>query len=208
MNSSISVYAGKDARQIIAERGLCAADFEVVAGASGGPKWFTLFGLDKYLFGDFFADRQSPLHTIGSSAGAWRMACLAQKDPVAAISRLAQYYSNETYSTKPDRHEITAKAVTMLDKVIDAQGVSEIIENPLIQSHFLVAKAKGLNSSDNALLQSVGLATAALANSFSRKNITTFFERFVFHSQQPYFEKSFFKFDDLPTNTARSRLTT
>ncbi|MGB0496354.1 MAG: patatin-like phospholipase family protein, partial [Kangiellaceae bacterium] len=85
MTSSISIYAGKTALKEIKQNGLSAEQFQMMAGASGGPKWFTLFGLDKYIFGEFFKNRQKPLYTIGSSAGAWRMACFAQKDPVTAI---------------------------------------------------------------------------------------------------------------------------
>jgi murein DD-endopeptidase MepM/ murein hydrolase activator NlpD len=52
-----------------------------------------LFGLDKYIFGDFFKDRTTTLDLIGSSAGAFRFAALSQKDPVAGITRLANIYA-------------------------------------------------------------------------------------------------------------------
>jgi hypothetical protein len=182
MSSSISVYAGKTALKEISKNGLSSQQIKVMAGASGGPKWFTLFGLDKYLFGEFFKDRQQVLHTIGSSAGSWRLACLAQKDPVAAISRLAHFYSNERYSKRASTNEISDKADILLKKVLAESGAKEIVENPIIQSHFIVARAKGLAASENRLVQLLGLITAAGFNATSANSLKLFFERFVFHS--------------------------
>ncbi|TQV73737.1 patatin-like phospholipase family protein [Aliikangiella marina] len=200
MTSAIEIYVGKTAKQKLLAEGLKPDHFDVVAGASGGPKWFTLFGLDKYLFGEFFANRDKPIYTIGSSAGSWRMACFAQKDPVAAIERLAHYYSTETYSEKPDVHEISDKAHLLLEKVLGETGAEEIATNPIIQSHFIVAKAKGLNASENKYVQLLGLITAATANIFSRNTIQHFFDRYIFHTQNEHFSKSYFQFSDLPTH--------
>ena len=94
----IDIYAGKTAAKIINEQGFKPELFTSFLGASGGPKWFTLFGLDKYIFGEFFKHRTQPLNLIGSSAGAFRSACFAQNDPVAAIKRLAKSYSQTRYS--------------------------------------------------------------------------------------------------------------
>ncbi len=197
--SSISIYAGEKALQQIQENGVHQSMFDVMAGASGGPKWFTLFGLDYYLFGEFFAQRKSPIYTIGSSAGAWRMACFAQEDPVGAIKRLAQHYSKETYSKKPDAQEISDKATQMLDKVLGTTGEEEIANSQLVQSHFIVARAKGFNRSENKLIQSLGLTHAAASNAISREKITKHFDRVIFYTRNNKFASSHFQFDDMPT---------
>lgn len=182
MTTSISVYAGKTALEEIKKNGLSSQQIKVMAGASGGPKWFTLFGLDKYLFGEFFKNRKEILHTIGSSAGSWRLACLAQKDPVAAISRLAHYYSNERYSKRASTAEISDKADILLKKVLGESGAKEIVENLVVQSHFIVARAKGLAASENRLAQLLGLLSAAGFNAASASSLKLFFERYIFHS--------------------------
>ena len=197
--SSIDIYAGPKALEKRKSEGLHQEMFDVMAGASGGPKWFTLFGLDCYLFGEFFANRQTPIKTIGSSAGSWRMACFAQEDPVGAIERLARYYSKETYSEKPDIHEISDKAIQMLDKVLGTTGEEEIANSASVQSHFIVARAKGLNQSENKAIQLTGLLTAAAKNAWSRHKLQNHFERFVFYTKNTTFSKSHFQFDDLPT---------
>jgi len=201
MSSSISLFAGKTALTEIKKHGLSQSQIQAVAGASGGPKWFTLFGLDKYLFGEFFGSRKEILHTIGSSAGSWRLACFAQKNPVAAISRLAEFYANERYSEKPSVDEISDKADILLSKVLGEHGAQEIAENSLIQSHFIVARSKGLTKSENKLLQMSGLIGAASLNAISKKSLHLSFQRYVFFNQQgnPKFNQSYFKFAEKST---------
>src|SRR3712207_9106464 len=68
MTSSLTLLAGPDALRWIRGRGLRAEDVDVVPGASGGPKWLVLAGLDRWLFGAFLqAPRERALHLIGSS---------------------------------------------------------------------------------------------------------------------------------------------
>jgi hypothetical protein len=182
MSPSLTLYAGPTALKSIQENGINADLFEVFAGAAGGPKWFTLHGLDQYLFEDFLPQKKQPLYTIGSSAGAWRISCLAQKQPKKAIDRLAEKYSIESYTEKPDAAEISAGARVMLDYVIGENGASEVINNPNIQTHLVTNRCKALLSSEQPLLQMMGLATSAFANLISRSTLQYFFERVVFHS--------------------------
>ena len=86
MYSALTLRAGPDALRLVRERGLRAQDVDIIPGASGGAKWLALAGLDRFLFGEFLQQpREKPVHLIGSSIGSWRMACLAQRDPVAAL---------------------------------------------------------------------------------------------------------------------------
>jgi len=53
MTSSLTLLAGPDALRRIRERGLSADDIDILPGASGGPKWLVLAGLDQVLFREF-----------------------------------------------------------------------------------------------------------------------------------------------------------
>jgi hypothetical protein len=177
----IDIYAGKTAAKIINEQGFKPELFTSFLGASGGPKWFTLFGLDKYIFGEFFKHRTQPLNLIGSSAGAFRSACFAQNDPVAAIKRLAKSYSQTRYSSnKPTPAEITLKARALLDDVFGDNGVTEIINNPLFKAHFIVAKSNGFIASEHKLIQLLGLSKSYMLNRVNRKLLGGQYERFIF----------------------------
>ncbi|WP_259401991.1 patatin-like phospholipase family protein [Pseudoalteromonas sp. SG41-1] len=144
---------------------------------------FTLFGLDKYIFGEFFKNRSSQLNLIGSSAGAFRSACFSQNDPVAAIERLAKSYSQTRYSSnKPTPNEITTKARALLEDVFGDNGVTEIINNPVFKAHFIVAKSNGLVASELKALQLLGLTKSYLSNRVNRRFLTTQYERVIFQA--------------------------
>ena len=142
----LDIYAGKNALKTIQEQGFKQELFANFLGASGGPKWFILFALDKYIFGDFFKGRTTELNLIGSSAGAFRAAALTQNDPIQAIERLAHTYANTVYSDKPTPQEISAQAVNIVDQLFAENGAYEVINNPIFKAHFLVAKCNGLTA--------------------------------------------------------------
>ena len=103
-----------------------------------------LYGLDRFLFGEYFANREKPLMTLGSSAGAWRLSCLGTAAPLRAIDELAARYSRETYSAQPTVEEITEKMHSMLSAALGSSGAAEIAANLLIQTHIVADRCKGL----------------------------------------------------------------
>ncbi|MEP1383593.1 MAG: patatin-like phospholipase family protein [Paraglaciecola sp.] len=178
--SLLNIYAGKHALSRIKREGFHPGLFDYMLGASGGPKWFVLAGLDRYIFSEFFKGRTKPIDIIGSSAGAFRFACFAQQDPVSAINRLAQRYSTTTYSDKPTAKEITDKGTALLDYVLGNTGVQEIVNNPIVKAHFIVAKCKGLTQFETKSLQLTGLIASAGANAITRRWLNKFYQRYVF----------------------------
>ena len=187
-NLMIDIYAGKTALKTLQDKGFTQDLFTSFLCASGGPKWFTLFGLDKYLFRDFFKDRTEPLNIIGSSAGAFRAACFAQKDQVAALERLAKNYAETVYTGKVTPSTITESAREMLDMVFDRHGVREVMTNPIFKAHFIVARSKGLGASENKLIQAAGMLSSYLLNRVSRKLLTRQFDRYIFQPRDSTFD--------------------
>ena len=176
----LEIYAGQKALQVIKTEGFKQELFTSFLGASGGPKWFTLFELDKYIFGEFFKHRNTELNLIGSSAGAFRAACFTQNDPISAITRMAKSYSETVYSEKADRKEITEKAYELVDYMLGKSGIDEILNNRTFKAHFLVNRANGLVASENKLLQSAGLLKSYLFNRVDRKLLRSQYQRLVF----------------------------
>jgi len=64
----------------------------VVPAAAGGPKGLVLGPLDRFIFGDWLASSSQPVHLVGASIGAWRMATACLNDPVQAFQRLESDY--------------------------------------------------------------------------------------------------------------------
>lgn len=193
----LEIYAGKTALKTLQQEGFKQELFSSFLGASGGPKWFALYGLDKYVFGQFFQNRQTELNLIGSSAGAFRAACFAQKDPVASITRMAESYSETVYSKSAKPEEITRKAIELLDYVLGENGVEEIIQNKIYKTHFLVNKMNGFVASDNNITLLLGLIKSTVRNRIDRKLLRDQYERYVFKS--PSSNLKFYDYCDFQT---------
>ncbi len=176
----LEVYAGPIARQQIIEHGFTPDLFSTFTGASGGPKWFVLYGLDRFLFGEFFKNRQSVLNLVGSSAGAFRAACFAQRTPLPALDILTDRYINTVYPRFASPAEVTASVRLLLDDLFAGSAVTEVLENPLFKLHMIVAKCSGLVASENRLLQGIGLIDSSRSNRRSRSLLAKRFIRYVF----------------------------
>lgn len=168
-----------------------------MVGASGGPKWFVLYGLDRFLFGEFFSSRPDSLVTLGSSAGAWRLCCLATADPVAAIDRLATLYSEQRYSADPSPREVTEQARIMLQAVLGNTGAAEIVNNRRFATHIAVDRGRGPASSRRSALQALTIALSAAANAVSRASLSWFYQRTLFTSMGD--ETPYGNLDDIDT---------
>ena len=199
MQSSLTLRAGPEALRIVRERGLRAEDMDIIPGASGGAKWLSLGGLDRYLFGEFLqVPRDRPLHLIGSSIGSWRMACLAQRDPVAALERGHHAYIYEQrYTRKPSTREVTEVLGRALDLLLGPTGVDEILSHPWARMHVITAEGRGLAASERRLLIAASLAVAAAANVVSRRTLALQMRRYIFHSAGD--STPFAHLSDLPT---------
>lgn len=182
MSSPLRVLAGSTALAHIKQHGLHADDINVLVGASGGPKWFCLFGLDQYLLGTFFNKRTKPLHLLGSSAGAWRFACYAQQDSVAASARFAKAYSEICFPKDADIRLITQISQAVIDDILpSAAHIQQVLTHPVMKLNLIVDRARGLNKSHNKLLQGSGLLLTAGANLLNRRLLRHFYQRIHFH---------------------------
>lgn len=180
MEDLIQVRAGAKAYQHVQERGLKQADVKMLLGASGGPKWFVLQGIDRFLLGEFFKDRQQPLDLLGTSAGAWRFAAAGQKDMVAASDLFAQLYSTQTYSAKPSVDEITTEAKKLLHQYVPDDVLPGMLKQNVFRHHIIAVKCRGLAASDGKA-QIAGLLSSAMANGMRRRWLGRSFERVIFH---------------------------
>ncbi len=199
MASSLSMRAGPRALAIIRERGLRLEDVDVFPGASGGAKWLSIAGLDRFLFGEFLqGHRERPLHLIGSSIGSWRIACLAQRDPIAALDRGHDgYIYQQRYSGRPRPPEVTRVLTSILDSMLGANGIEEILTHPWARLHVITALGVGLAGRERGRTLSVSIAIAALANAVSRRSLSLQMKRHVFHSAGS--DTPFLNLSDLPT---------
>jgi hypothetical protein len=184
--ASLEILAGPQALQAVRERGLRAEDVAVVPGASGGPKWFVLYGLDRALYGEFFRQEAVSVSLVGSSSGSWRFACAAQTSPLDALERFAESYVAQRYPRNPPPSLVTRTAMDTLREVLDDTGVGEILGNDGRRLHMVAARLRGAGARSGRRGQMARLAAAATTNIVSRRAIGAFAERVVFHvGEQP-----------------------
>lgn len=173
--------AGPGAFDMIRRDGFGIDRIGTVAGASGGAKWLVLSQLDRAILSTLLPGLRRPVHTIATSIGAWRFACYAQSDPLAAIDRFEEAYIEQSYSASPDIHEITAKSREILRVALGEHGVSEILGHPVLRSHILAVRARHAAASESRPLLMTSLFAAAGLNAVSRRSLALFFERALFY---------------------------
>lgn len=183
MSKALALYAGRTALAQIKEQGISQEQFKLMVGASGGPKWFVLAGLDRYFCGEFLKNRNKPIYTLGSSAGAWRFSCYAQQDPYAAINRLIDGYSHLVYPKDAKTKQVTEQSEWLLNHVLDADGRHQIVDNSVVKNTIIVAKSLGLTRFEPKLLQLPGLLASAMANKIDRRKLGQYYQRVIFSSE-------------------------
>lgn len=184
------IYAGREALAHIKQQGLKNEDVSMLLGASSGPKWLVLHGFDQFLL-TAMKQRQQPLDLLGTSAGAWRMACYAQQDSLAAHQRLTDAYIEQSYSAKPSGDEILSSCRNMVNKMLGPLGAEEILKHPSSRLHLITTQCHGLAAKQSRLWQGLGFVVAALGNLISRKSLGLHFTRIVMHhpAQKPPLER-------------------
>lgn len=181
LRNVLTVRAGARARRVLMEHGFRPELFTSVIGASGGPKWLSLYGIDQVLARRFFPGRR-PIALLGSSAGAWRHACLAQRQPEAAVDRFLEAYLEQRYSRSPTPGEVSHQAALILDHVLGPTGAADIVARQDLLTHVLTVRCRGLCAREPKLPQTLGLGLAASMNALSRRTLGLHFERVLFHT--------------------------
>jgi hypothetical protein len=109
---ALRIYAGPKRAGTSNSTACSPADIGVVPGAAGGPKGLILGALDRFIFGDWLAKTDHPVHLVGASIGAWRMATACLNDPAAGFARLERDYIHQHYELQPGQKRPTADFVS------------------------------------------------------------------------------------------------
>ncbi|MFH1153356.1 MAG: patatin-like phospholipase family protein [Pseudomonadota bacterium] len=205
MSPYLNFYGGRQAISVINDQGLSPQSVRVVAGAAGGPKWLVLGSMDKMLFSTWFAGRSKPLFLLGSSAGSWRFAAAAQKNPGQALERLRQAYIEQWYSSRPSPRDITRECNRIFRRFLDPDGVAQILGNPVLRLNILAVRSLGPVGSETRSVQAAGLVAAAMANAVKRDLLKFFFHRVLFYQSKdrpPFFGMNRFPIHHVPLSEA------
>lgn len=181
---ALALHAGPEARARLLGEGLHPGLFDVLVGASGGAKWLVLSALDQQLFPWLLRDRTRPLACVGSSIGAWRHLCLAQADPAAATARLRDAYIDQSYEDGAGTGDVSRVSRAILQEVLGEAGAQQVVAHPLVQTHVLAVRARGLWRSASATGLIAATTGTAFSNLLARRALGPWVERHCFHSGQ------------------------
>ena len=184
---ALRIYVGPKARQHLEKNGLQPHDIGVVPGAAGGPKGLILGALDRFIFGDWLTQSTQPVHLVGASIGAWRMATACLNAPVTAFNRLEHDYIHQHYALQPGQKRPTADFVSeQFGKSLAdfyAGRVAEVLVHPRYKLHIVTSRGRHLLGREHKVATPLGYLGAFLTNSLHRKAMGAWLERVVFSSQ-------------------------
>lgn len=180
--TALRLIAGQTAKSRIEAEGLTPDLVRMVVGASGGPKWLVLAGLDRFLFGSWLPQNEGAIDLVGSSIGAWRMCVAAHPEPAAAFERFISSYFEYRYVKGESAASITRNSYALLDRVFKREDAEKIVANTVRRLHIVAVRARGLAGRNFFPAQAVGLLGAALRNRINRDSLGHVFDRAVFHT--------------------------
>jgi hypothetical protein len=183
---ALQLYAGPQARAHVRAHGLSAADVGVMPAAAGGPKGLLLGRLDRFIFGEWLPQSTQPVHLVGASIGAWRMATACLDAPVAGLERLERDYIAQHYEIPPGRTRVSPDQVSAAfgQSLQSFYGgrVHEVLHHPRYRLHVLASRGRHWLGRETPWRSTTGYAAAFLTNLVRRRAMGFWLERVVFSS--------------------------
>jgi len=195
---ALVVHAGPRAREHLRQHGLRAADVRVIAAAAGGPKGLVLNPLDRFMFGRWLEGAQ-PVHLLGASIGAWRMAVACATDPAAALAELAEDYVEQRYEHAPGRAPTPQHVSEVFARCVGERvgaRAAELLAHPTRRLHVFTSRGRHLLGREGRVRTPLGYLGAFMANAVSRRALGGWMERVVFADPRDALP---FPLDDFPT---------
>jgi len=180
--NALRLIVGKTAKKRIEQNGLSPELVRLVLGASGGPKWLVLLGLDKLIFGDWLTTAPQKIDLVGSSIGAWRMANAAHPEPAKTIQAFIDLYFQFRSEQAGTPESMTRASYGLLEKLHRDTEAERIVGNTQRNLNVVTVRAKGIKEHTSRFKEGAAILASASANIIDRAYLKRFFERVVFYS--------------------------
>ena len=147
---ALRLYAGPKARQHIEQHGLRPQDVGTVPAAAGGPKGLILGPLDRFIFGHWLTQSAQPVHLVGASIGAWRMATACLQGTASALERLERDYIAQHIALPSGQKRATAAQISRQFRsnlqAFFGGRVGEVLRHPRYQLHVVASREMKRNA--------------------------------------------------------------
>ena len=189
---ALAIHAGPAALRHVQQHGLLPQHIGVIPAAAGGPKGLMLLRMDQFLFGDWLTRSSQPVHLVGASIGAWRMATACLPDAVSAFQLLEHNYIHEEFKTRNDGRrkrlpppaEVSAAFERNLQQFYGGR-VEQVLAHPRYRLHVVAARGRRLLARERAGRSHLGYLAAYGSNAWSRNSLSHWLDRVVFSSPRP-----------------------
>jgi hypothetical protein len=205
--NSLAIHAGPRALAALRERGLRPQYVRAIPAAAGGPKGLALNPLDQYLFGEWLAPAKQPIHLLGASIGAWRMAAACLGNPAKALSQMAHDYIHQDYDHLPGKPPAPRHVSEVFGANLRARfdhRTDEVLSNPRLRLHVFTSRGRHLLRRHGRALSSISTplsyAAAFATNALSRRAMGGWWERVIFSDPRDPLP---LQLQDYRTHTAR-----
>ncbi|WP_431508979.1 patatin-like phospholipase family protein [Variovorax sp. DAIF25] len=181
---ALRIYAGPAARRHIEVQGLRPQDVRTIPGAAGGPKGLILGPIDRFVFGQWLTQSDQPVHLVGASIGAWRLATACLGDPVAAFERFEHDYVRQQFEVPPGQkrlspHQLSERFAESLQAFYGGR-IGEVLAHPRYRLHVVTSRGRHILGREGRARTPVGYLGAFASNSVHRKTLGAWLERCVF----------------------------
>ncbi len=202
----MSVHAGPRALKALREHGPQAQHVRAVPAAAGGPKGLVLNPLDQFIFGEWLANNPGPVHLLGASIGAWRMACACLNDPASALAQMADDYIHQDYEHAPGKPPTSRHVSDVFGANLKARfdgRAGELLSNPRFRLHVFTSRGRHLlrrhGRAWSSITTPLSYFGAFATNAVSRLAMSAWWERVVFSDPRDPLP---FALNDYRTHTA------
>ncbi|MDM0057566.1 phospholipase [Variovorax fucosicus] len=183
---ALRIYAGPLAREHIARHGLLPQHVRTIPGAAGGPKGLILGPIDRFLFGEWLPQSTQPIHLVGASIGAWRLANACLNDAKTAFEQFEHGYIHQHFEVPEGQKRMTARQVS----VQFGEGLrgfyggraAEVLGHPRFRLHVIASRGRHILGREGRVRTPVGYLGAFATNSVHRRSLGAWLERVVFSS--------------------------
>jgi len=184
---ALSIHAGPRAFQTLREHGLQPQHVRAIPAAAGGPKGLVLNALDQFIFGEWLTRATAPVHLLGASIGAWRMAAACLNDPAKALAQMADDYLHQDYEHAPGKPPTPRHVSDVFGANLVARfghRTHELLSNPRFRLHVFTSRGRHLLRRHGRALSSISTplsyAGSFATNAVSRRAMSGWWERVVF----------------------------
>jgi hypothetical protein len=187
---ALRLYAGPAALDHIRQNGLRPQHVGAIPAAAGGPKGLILGPIDRFVFGEWLRATDQPVHLVGASIGAWRMATACLHDNVSALERLERDYIAQDFELQPGQKRPTAAQVSWQFRenlqMFYGGRVDQVLNHPRYRLHIVTSRGRGVLARDGRFRTPIGYAGAFAANAVHRRALGGWLDRVVFSSDTPH----------------------